>query len=408
MTTSSQGAAQAAQRTTLTIILAVSGAHLLNDLLQFLLPALYPMFKENYGLSYLQIGLLTLGQQITACVLQPVFGLYGDLRPKPYFLAVSMIIVTAGVAMLALATGFWPLLAAAVVVGTGSALFHPEASRLARMASGGRLGFAQSLFQVGGNAGTALGPLAAALILLPLGQTSVAWFLVAGLVGIALLSHVGRWYADHQRDLASRPAAPVVRPALSRRRLTIAFAVIGALLLSKFIYIEGLKSYYAFFLIEKFDLSAQDAQLYLFLFLGAVAAGTFVGGPIGDRYGRLAVIWVSILGSLPFTLLLPHLDLFGTAAMSVMAGLILSSAFSAMVVYAQELVPGKVGMVAGFVFGFAFGIGALGAAAMGAAADWIGMIAVFNICAFLPALGLLTILLPRTAELHPERRESVA
>ena len=403
MTTIAATPAPDVQRTTLSIILAVSGAHFLNDLLQFLLPALYPLFKQNYGLSYLQIGLLTLGQQITACILQPVFGLSGDVRPKPYWLALSMAIVAVGVALLAAANGFWLLFLAAVVVGTGSALFHPEASRVARMASGGRFGLAQSLFQVGGNAGTALGPLAAALILLPMGQGSVFWFLIVAALGLLLMTHVGRWFVDHQRQLATRPVVTVKKPAMSRQRLTIAFVVIGALLLSKFIYIEGLKSYYAFFLIEKFGLSAQEAQYYLFAFLGAVAAGTFIGGPGGDRYGRLAVIWVSILGALPFTLALPYLDLFWTCVMSVMVGLILSSAFSAMVVYAQELVPGKVGMVAGFVFGFAFGIGALGAAAMGALADWIGIIAVFQICAFLPILGILTVLLPKTAELHPER-----
>lgn len=402
MTATATTTAPAAQRTALSILLAVSGAHLLNDLLQFLLPALYPMLKENYGLSYLQIGLLTLGQQITACLLQPAFGLYGDLKPKPYWLALSMSIIAAGVAILAVANGFWLLFIASVVLGTGSALFHPEASRVSRMASGGRLGFAQSLFQVGGNAGTALGPLAAALILLPMGQGSVLWFLAVAVVGLGVLTYVGRWFADHQRQAASRPAVAVKKPALSRQRLIVAFAVIGALLLSKFIYIEGLKSYYAFFLIEKFSLSAQEAQFYLFAFLGAVAAGTFIGGPVGDRYGRLAVIWVSILGALPFTLALPYLDLFWTAVMSIMIGLILSSAFSAMVVYAQELVPGKVGMVAGFVFGFAFGIGALGAAVMGGLADMIGIIPVFQICAFLPVLGILTIFLPRTTELHPE------
>jgi FSR family fosmidomycin resistance protein-like MFS transporter len=396
------------QTTALSIIFAVSGAHLLNDLLQFLLPALYPLLKETYDLNYLQIGLLTLGQQITACILQPLFGLQGDLKPKPLWLPLSLAIVSVGVVALATANGFALLLVASVVLGIGSALFHPEASRLARLASGGKLGFAQSLFQVGGNLGTALGPLAAALILLPLGQFTTLWFVLAGFAGVALLSYVARWYAEHQRQLSTRPAVAPRKPALSRDRLIMAFAVIGALLLSKFIYIETLKSYYSFFLIEKFDLSAQDAQLYLFLFLGAVAAGTFIGGPVGDRYGRLAVIWVSILGSLPFTLLMPYLDLFWTATMSVMTGLILSSAFSAMVVYAQELVPGKVGMIAGFVFGFAFGVGALGAAAMGALADWIGIVAVFQICAFLPALGFLTILLPRTAELNPESREKLA
>jgi FSR family fosmidomycin resistance protein-like MFS transporter len=256
--------------------------------------------------------------------------------------------------------------------------------------------------------GTALGPLVAALILIPMGQATTAWFVLFGCGGIALLVYVGRWFVEHQRQAASRPAVAIKKPALERKRLIVAFVVIGALLFSKFIYIEGLKSYYAFFLMEKFNLSAPEAQIYLFLFLGSVAAGTFIGGPIGDRYGRLSVIWVSILGALPFTLLLPYLDLYGTAAMSIMTGLVLSSAFSAMVVYAQELVPGKVGMIAGFVFGFAFGIGAIGAAAMGALADWIGIIPVFRICAFLPVLGVLTILLPKTAELYPDTKEKLA
>lgn len=397
-------AAPAAQRTSLNVILAVSGAHLLNDLTQFLLPALFPLLKDIYNLSYTQIGLLVLAQQITACLLQPAFGLYGDLKPKPYWLALSMSIVAVGVVMLATANGFWLLMLASVVMGTGSALFHPEASRLARLASGGKFGLAQSMFQFGGNIGTALGPLAAAMILLPLGQSSIAWFVLAALLGVMLLSYVGRWYAAHQRQLASQPKRVSDKPNLSRRRLTIAFAVIGALLLSKFIYIETLKSYYSFFLIEKFDLSARDAQFYLFLFLGAIAAGTLIGGPVADRFGRLSVIWASIVGALPFTLLLPYLDLLGTAAASVMVGLILSSAFSAIVVYAQELVPGKVGMIAGFVFGFAFGIGAIGAAGMGALADQIGIVSIFSICAFLPVLGFLTIFLPRTDELHPTEK----
>ena len=409
MTThTSSPAASAGNQTALTIIFAVSGAHLLNDLLQFLLPALYPLLKPNYDLNYLQIGLLTLGQQITACVLQPIFGLRGDLKPNPYSLALSMIIVSVGVLGLAFAGNFIWLFLAAVVMGTGSAIFHPEASRVSRMASGGKLGFAQSLFQVGGNLGTALGPLVAALILIPMGQATTAWFVLFGCGGIALLVYVGRWFVEHQRQAASLPAVAIKKPVLERKRLIVAFVVIGALLFSKFIYIEGLKSYYAFFLMEKFNLSAPEAQIYLFLFLGSVAAGTFIGGPIGDRYGRLSVIWVSILGALPFTLLLPYLDLYGTAAMSIMTGLVLSSAFSAMVVYAQELVPGKVGMIAGFVFGFAFGIGAIGAAAMGALADWIGIIPVFQICAFLPVLGVLTILLPKTAELYPDTKEKLA
>mgnify|MGYP001103315406 CR=1 FL=1 len=393
-------AAPAAQKTSYAIILAVSASHLINDLLQFLLPALYPLLKVNYELDYFQIGLLTLAQQITACILQPVLGLYGDMRPRPYTLAVSLLIVTAGVVLLATASSFPLLLVAAGVIGTGSALFHPEASRVARLASGGRLGLAQSAFQVGGNAGTAIGPVAAALIVLPLGQASTVWFALLAVLGIMVLTYVGRWYADHQRMAASKPRVAVVRPAVSRQRLTVAFAVIGALLLSKYVYIETFKSYYTFFLIEKFGVAVQDAQFYLFAFLGAIAVGTFFGGPVGDRFGRLTVIWVSIVGALPFTLLIPHADLNGTIMLSIAVGVVLSSAFSAIVVYAQELVPGKVGMVSGFVFGFAFGIGAIGAAALGALADQIGMVQVFALCAFLPVLGFLTIFLPGSAELY--------
>jgi len=393
-----------AVRTSHNIILAVSSSHLFNDLIQFLLPALYPLLKVNYELDYFQIGLLTLAQQITACVLQPVMGLYGDVKPKPYLLALSMIIVAGGVLLLATANSFPLLLVAATVLGIGSALFHPEASRVSRLASGGRLGYAQSAFQVGGNAGTAIGPIAAAFIVLPLGQASTVWFGLVAVLGIMVLSYVGRWYAAHQRDMAAAPKVALVKPNITRNRLILAFAVIGALLFSKYVYIEVFKSYYTFYLIEKFGLSVQDAQFNLFLFLGAIAVGTFFGGPVGDRFGRLTVIWCSIVGALPFTLLIPFADLPGTIALSIAVGLVLSSAFSAIVVYAQELVPGKVGMVSGFVFGFAFGIGAIGAAVLGAVADQIGMVQVFAMCAFLPILGFLTIFLPKTAKLYSKKK----
>ncbi|MHA6730461.1 MFS transporter [Devosia sp. A369] len=397
---SSKTAPAAVQRTSLIIILAVSASHLLNDLMQFLLPALYPLLKDAYGLDYLQIGLITLAQQMTASLLQPLVGYYTDRNPKPFALAVSMLFALAGVVLIATANNFGLLILAAMIGGVGSAIFHPEASRVARLASGGRLGFAQSLFQVGGNLGTSLGPLAAAYFLLPRGQSSTIWFALVAITGLVILSAVGRWYAAHQRANIGKPVAKVARQVLSPRRLTVAFLVIGALLLSKYVYISSITSYYSFFIIEKFGLSAEEAQLYLFLFLGAIAAGTFIGGPVGDRFGRLTVIWYSILGALPFTLLLPHMNLTGTAIVSVAVGLILSSAFSAIVVYAQELVPGKVGMISGFVFGFAFGIGAIGAAVLGLLADHIGIITVFGICAFLPFLGILTIFLPRSAELH--------
>lgn len=380
--------------TSYSVILAVSGTHLINDLIQFLLPALYPVLKTEYALSYFQLGLLTLAQQITACFLQPIMGLYGDLRPKPYMLAVSMAVVAVGVVMLALASSFALLLAAAAVLGIGSALFHPEASRVCRMASGGRFGFAQSSFQVGGNTGTALGPLAAALFVLPLGQVSTVWFGLLAVIGFVILIRIAGWFANHQRMLKSAGTPRTEGPQLSRRRLILAFAVIGALLLSKFVYIETFKSYYTFFLIERFGMEIRQAQTILFVFLGAVAVGTFFGGPIGDRIGRRRVIWVSIVGALPFALLLPHANLWGVIVLSILVGLILSSAFSAIVVYAQELMPQKVGMVSGFVFGFAFGIGALGAAALGGIADLVGMQQVFNALSGLLFLGFLTAVLP--------------
>lgn len=396
----SSKAAPAVQRTSLTVLFAVSASHFLNDLMQFLLPALYPLLKDAYGLDYLQIGLITLAQQMTASILQPLVGYYTDKKPMPYALAISMVFALAGIIVVATANSFGLLVLAAMIGGIGSAIFHPEASRVARLASGGRLGFAQSLFQVGGNLGTAIGPLAAAYFLLPRGQGSTIWFAAVAITALVILSAVGRWYAARHNASSGKPVVANARQVLSRGRLTIAFAIIGALLLSKYFYISSITSYYSFFMIEKFGLTAEDAQLYLFLFLGAIAAGTFIGGPVGDRFGRLTVIWCSIVGALPFTLLLPHMDLFGTAVASVLVGLILSSAFSAIVVYAQELVPGKVGMVAGFVFGFAFGVGAIGAAVLGALADQIGIIQVFGLSAFLPVLGFLTIFLPRHKELH--------
>lgn len=379
--------------TSYSVILAVSSTHLINDLIQFLLPALYPLLKSVYALSYFQLGLLTLAQQITACILQPILGLYGDLRPKPYSLAVSLAIVAIGIVMLATAGSFEGLLLASTVLGLGSALFHPEASRVCRMASGGRLGFAQSSFQVGGNTGTALGPLAAALIVLPLGQFSTMWFGLLAVCGVVILLWVARWFTHHQR-LMQAAGTPKTGPALPRKSLVIGFAVLGALLLSKFVYIETFKAYYVFFLIEKFGLDIPHAQGLLFVFLAAIAFGTFFGGPVGDRIGRKKVIWGSIVGALPFAVFLPYTPLWAAVCLSIIVGLVLSSAFSAIVVYAQELLPQKVGMVAGFVFGFAFGIGALGAAALGALADQFGMQQVFGFLAILLCLGFLTIYLP--------------
>ena len=380
--------------TSYAVIFAVSGTHLINDLIQFLLPALYPVLKSQYNLSYYQLGLLTLAQQITACLLQPALGLSGDVRPRPYSLAFSMAVVALGVVLLAVAESFAALLMASAALGLGSALFHPEASRVCRMASGGRFGFAQSSFQVGGNVGTALGPLAAALIVLPFGQAITVWFGLPAVGAMVILLWIGRWFTHRNRMLHSAGVRLVAEGALSRGKLTVAFAVLGALLLSKFVYIETFKSYYAFFLIEKYELGVAHAQGLLFVFLAAVAIGTYFGGPIGDHIGRKKVIWVSIVGALPFAVVLPHVSLWLSVGLSIVVGLVLSSAFSAIVVFAQELLPQKVGMVSGFVFGFAFGVGALGAAALGALADQIGMEQVFDYISILLCLGFLTALLP--------------
>jgi MFS transporter, FSR family, fosmidomycin resistance protein len=375
------------------ILAAISFCHLLNDLVQSLIPAVYPMLKSSFHLDFGQIGLITLTYQITASLLQPCVGLYTDRFPKPYSLPVGMSFTLVGIVLLSLAPTFPALLFAAALVGVGSAVFHPESSRVARMASGGQHGLAQSLFQVGGNAGSSLGPLMAAFIVLPYGQSSIAWFSLAALLGIFLLTRIGAWYKHHALGKA-KAKPPVHRLALSHRRIVLSIGVLIALVFSKYFYLASLSSYYTFYLIQKFGLPVKSAQLYLFLFLGAVAAGTIIGGPIGDRIGRKYVIWCSILGVLPFSLLLPHANLFWTGVLSVVIGVILASAFSAILVYAQELVPGKVGMVSGLFFGLAFGMGGIGAAVLGKLADHTSIAFVYQVCAFLPAIGLLTAFLP--------------
>ncbi|WMT88643.1 MFS transporter [Pelagibacterium sp. 26DY04] len=398
MTTTTAAAPQPAQQTTsLWVLFAISFSHLLNDLMQALLPAVYPLLAQLYDLDFTQIGLITLVNQMTASLLQPVVGFYTDKYPKPYSLPIAMGFTLCGLLLLSSAGSFPLLLLSAALIGVGSSIFHPESSRVARMASGGRLGFAQSLFQVGGNLGTAIGPLMAAFIIIPRGQGSVAWYAVVALTAIIVLSAVSTWYAGQHRRAGSRT---VVKPrtGLSRNALIGAFAIIAVLLTSKYVYMASMTSFYAFFLIEKFSLDASSAQLCLFVFLGASAAGTFLGGPIGDRVGRKVVIWVSILGPLPFTLVLPYVGLEVSIVLTALIGFILSSAFAAIVVYAQELLPGRVGMVAGFIFGFAFGIGALGAATLGVLADRTSIIFVFQICAFLPIAGLLTAFLPDTSK----------
>jgi len=385
----------AVDHTAYTVLAAISLCHLLNDMMQSLLPAIYPMLKANYGLDFGQIGVLTFTFQVTASVLQPIIGAYIDRHPKPYSLAFGMGCTLAGLLLLAYAQSYGMLLAGAALIGTGSSVFHPESSRVARMAAGARHGLAQSVFQVGGNAGSAIGPLLAAFIVLRYGQTSVAWFSVAALLGIVVLFNVGHWYKTHGMERIRRRSAQAgLHLDLTRGRVALAVAVLVALVFSKFFYLASITSYYTFYMIERFGVSVQSAQLHLFVFLGAVALGTIAGGPVGDRIGRKTVIWVSILGVLPFTLLLPYANLFWTGVLSVPIGIILASAFPAIVVYAQELMPTRVGAVAGLFFGLAFGLGGIGAAALGHLADATSIGFVFKVCAFLPAIGLLAGLLP--------------
>jgi FSR family fosmidomycin resistance protein-like MFS transporter len=377
------------------ILTALSFCHLLNDMMQSLLPAIYPILKSTFALSFGQVGLITLTNQLTASLLQPVVGTYTDRRPLAYSLAAGMSFTLLGLALLAGANRFAVVLAAAALVGLGSSIFHPESSRIARLASGGRHGFAQALFQVGGNTGSSIGPLLAAFIVLPHGQHSIAWFSVAALTAIVLLIRVGGWYKIHGRRIARRDVARGADVGLSRKSVGIALTILLLLTFSKYIYLASLSSYFTFYLIARFHLSVQSAQLHLFLFLAAVAAGTMIGGPVGDRFGRRYVILWSILGVLPFSLALPFANLFWTRILSVVIGLVLASAFSAILVYGQELLPGRVGMVAGLFFGVAFGVGGLGAAVLGELADHSGIVFVYRICSLLPAIGALAIWLPR-------------
>lgn len=377
------------------IIGAVALAHLINDLIQAVLPSIYPMLKASYGLTFTQIGLITLTFQLTASLLQPWVGYHTDRHPKPWLLPAGTVCTLIGILMMSVVGSFPMILLAAGLIGVGSSTFHPEASRVARLASGGRFGLAQSTFQVGGNAGSALGPLLAAAIIIPYGQGHVAWFGLFALFALFVLYRISRWYANHL-NLFKLKQGQAATHGLSKGRVISALVVLGLLVFSKYFYMASLTSYFTFYLIEKFDLSVASSQLHLFLFLGAVAAGTFFGGPIGDKIGRKAVIWFSILGVAPFTLLLPHVDLFWTSVLSVVIGFILASAFSAIVVYAQELVPGNVGMIAGVFFGLMFGFGGIGAALLGHLADTHGIEYVYFLCSFLPLFGVLAIFLPRT------------
>ncbi|MXQ10287.1 MFS transporter [Microvirga makkahensis] len=383
------------ERVTVPILAAISVSHLLNDLIQSLLPAIYPILKANFRLDFGQIGLLTLTFQLTASLLQPLVGIYTDRKPQPFSLVVGMGFTLVGLLTLSRAGSYPLLLLGAALVGMGSSVFHPESSRVARMASGGRHGLAQSVFQVGGNAGSALGPLLAAFIVVPFGQASIAWFSGVALIAMMILFNVGCWYRARLADLKAKPRAAATASILSRKRIAVSIAILMLLVFSKNFYTASISSYFTFYLISKFQLSVQEAQIHLFVFLGAVAAGTVIGGPVGDRIGRRYVIWISILGVLPFTLLLPYVSLFWTTVLSVVIGLVLASAFSAILVYATELVPGRVGMIAGLFFGLSFGMGGLGAAVLGELADLTSVETVYKVVSFLPAIGLLTYFLPK-------------
>ncbi|WP_045386754.1 MFS transporter [Falsirhodobacter sp. alg1] len=384
--------------TTLSVILAISLCHFVNDVLQSMLSAIYPVLKTEFALDYWQIGMLTLIFQCTASLLQPVVGIYTDKHPLPMSLSLGMTSSFIGVAVLAMAPSYTMLLVGAALIGIGSSIFHPEASRVARMASGGRFGMAQSVFQVGGNGGQAAGPLLAAFVVVPFGRPSVAWFCVLAAIGIAILYRVGRWYRDYARSKAGSVVDRTL--PLTRNRTIAVLAVLTILTFSKNAYMAGISSYYTFYLIEVFGVSTQTSQIMLFLFLGAVAAGTLLGGFVGDRWGTNGVIWFSVLGALPFTLALPHVGLEAAGVLTIIIGLIMASSFPAIVVTAQELLPGRVGMVAGIFFGLAFGMGGIAAAGLGIMADVKGIRAVYAMCAWLPALGILAVFLPKRRELQ--------
>ena len=384
-----------AQQTVFSILFTISLSHLLNDMMQAVIPAVYPLLKQKYHLSFTQIGLITFCFQLTASILQPFVGNYTDKTPRPYSLAVGMGFTFVGLIALSFAPNFAIILVSVALIGIGSSIFHPESSRVAHMASGGRRGLAQSIFQLGGNAGSAIGPLLAALIVMPYGQWHIVWFALAAVIAIIILMRVADWYKHHLYLKASKRVPSGDHAAsIPRSRVVTSLGVLLVLIFSKYFYLASMTSYYTFFLIDKFHVTAQQSQIYLFIFLASVAAGTLIGGPLGDRFGRKYVIWVSILGVAPFTLLLPHASLFWTAMLSVIIGVVLASAFSAILVYATELVPGKVGMIAGLFFGFAFGMGGLGSALLGKLADMTSVGYVFSICAFLPLLGIITGFLP--------------
>lgn len=382
------------EKTAYSILISVAAAHMLNDLMQAVIPASYPILKEKYNLSFAQIGLITFSYQMAASILQPFVGFYTDKKPKPYSKIYGMMFTLAGIILLSYAASFPVILASVILIGTGSSIFHPEASRVAYLASGGKRGLAQSIFQIGGNMGTAIAPLLIAWIVVPNGQRYIIWFVVAAGLAIAVLSHIGRWYKNHLTLTAKKKVALIDLPNLTPRQITLSVIILLVLIISKYFYFAGLTSYFTFFLIEKFNVSVQDAQFHLFIFLLSVAAGTVLGGPLGDKFGRKYVIWFSVLGAAPFTLILPYVDLFWTSILSVVIGVIISSAFPAILVYAQELLPKRLGMISGLFYGFAFGMGGLGSAVLGYYADHYGIETVYRICAFLPLMGIIAWFLP--------------
>ncbi|HEX3755245.1 MAG TPA: MFS transporter [Rhizomicrobium sp.] len=397
--TALQTPASAAAQTTFTVLFAISFCHLLNDMMQAVLPAIYPTLKLQFHLSFVQVGLITTAFQCTASLLQPAVGFASDIKPMPYSLSIGMVSTFVGLILLSVAGSYAAVLTAAVLVGLGSSVFHPESARVARMASGGRHGLAQSLFQVGGNTGSALGPLSAAFVVAWYGQRGVAWYCAAALLAMIVLFQVGNWYKHHglARINAAKKPPDVTHP---RGKVMASVVILLLLVFSKYFYLTSINTYLTFYLIHTFGVSVQNAQVHLFLFLGAVAAGTFMGGPLGDRFGRKYVIWFSILGMLPFTLMLPYANLFWTGVLTVVIGIVVASAFPAIIVYAQELLPGKLGMISGLFYGFAFGMGGIGAALLGELADATSITFVYKICAFLPAIGLLTVFLPDLKTAH--------
>lgn len=381
------------QKTVYPILFSIAFAHLLNDMLQAVIPSVYPILKDSYQLSFTQIGLITFAYQMAASILQPFVGLYTDKKPQPYSQIYGMLFTLCGIILLSFADHFYIIIIAVILVGIGSSIFHPEASRISFLASGGKRGLAQSVFQLGGNAGTAIGPLLVALLVVPNSQKYILVFVIVATIALFVLRHIAVWYDNHL-TLRSKKKAEIILPDLSKNKIIISVVILLVLIFSKFFYMASMSSYFTFYLIEKFNLSVQDAQFHLFLFLASCAVGTLMGGPMGDKFGRKYVIWFSVLGAAPFALMLPYVDLFWTGVLSVIIGLIISSAFPAILVYAQELLPKKLGMVSGLFYGFAFGMGGLGSALLGYTADHIGIERVYEICAYLPLIGIIALFLP--------------